>query len=323
MIALRHRCLLSPLLLAAFFVACEHVAPVEPAIQAAFAAGSGSTPSAPSGANAVAVSESRIDVSWQDNSTNETGFEMHRSTAGGPFTLRASTGAGVTSFGDLGLSHSTRYCYRIRAFRTSGKKTTYSPFSSVACSTTLAPPPPPGPPNVPSWINAWPVGSTAASVSWDDNSANEDGFRVQRSTDGGASWLLAGTLSAGTTQFDDGGLESEQQVCYRVIAFNSEGESLPSPVGCARGLAGPTDLALDAQGNLTWTDNSAIEDGYEVWMMDAYGVAYDGLVASLPANSTSFLAGGCENVSWCWGYAVMATKDGGYSDYAAVITRSQ
>src|SRR5437764_6349312 len=32
---------------------------------------------APSNTNAVAASDSRIDVAWQDNSTNATGFEVH------------------------------------------------------------------------------------------------------------------------------------------------------------------------------------------------------------------------------------------------------
>jgi len=48
-------------------------------------------PNAPSNTNAVAMSDSKVNVSWQDNSPNETGFEVHRSTNGpsGAFTLIA------------------------------------------------------------------------------------------------------------------------------------------------------------------------------------------------------------------------------------------
>src|SRR5207247_2530121 len=63
----------------------------------------------PSSLNAVAVSDSQVNVSWQDNSPNETGFEIHRSTNGpsGTFTLMATTAAGVTSRADAGLNPST------------------------------------------------------------------------------------------------------------------------------------------------------------------------------------------------------------------------
>src|SRR5256712_631630 len=63
----------------------------------------------PSNTHVVAVSDSRIDVYWQDNSANETGFEVHRSADGvnGVFTLVATTTAGVTARGDTGLNPST------------------------------------------------------------------------------------------------------------------------------------------------------------------------------------------------------------------------
>src|SRR2546422_654446 len=103
-------------------------------------------PNAPSNSQVVAVSDSRIDVSWQDNSANETGFEVHRSADGsnGVFTLVATTTAGVTTRGDLGLNPSTQYCYKVRAFITVNSLASYSGFSKTACATTLAPPPPPG-----------------------------------------------------------------------------------------------------------------------------------------------------------------------------------
>jgi len=104
-------------------------------------------PNAPSNTAAVAVSESRTDVSWQDNSTNEMGFEVHRGTTGpsGSYSLLVTRGANASSYSDAGLTASTEYCYKIRAFNTSGGSTRYSEFSTAACATTLAPPPPPVP----------------------------------------------------------------------------------------------------------------------------------------------------------------------------------
>jgi len=100
----------------------------------------------PSNTHVVAVSDSRIDVSWRDNSNNETGFEVHRSIDGstGTFMLLATTAAGVTARGDLGLNPSTQYCYKVRAFITVNSLASFSDFSNTACATTLPPPPPPG-----------------------------------------------------------------------------------------------------------------------------------------------------------------------------------
>src|SRR6266481_4073729 len=97
---------------------------------------------APSNTNTVAVSNSRIDVSWHDNSANESGFEVHRSTNGpsGAFSLIGTTAAGVTSRADAGLNPSTQYCYEVRAFITVNSVTSYSGFANTACATTLPPP---------------------------------------------------------------------------------------------------------------------------------------------------------------------------------------
>src|SRR5258705_7817860 len=104
---------------------------------------------APSNTHVVAVSDSRIDVYWQDNSANESGFEVHRSADGvnGVFTLVTTTTAGVTARSDTGLNPSTQYCYKLRAFKTADGRTRYSSFSNTACATTLAPPPPNAPSN--------------------------------------------------------------------------------------------------------------------------------------------------------------------------------
>ena len=89
---------------------------------------------------------------------------------------------------------------------------------------------------------------------------------------------------------------------------------------CTTPPAGPTGLTVIGS-DLTWTDNSNVEDGYMVLLMDGGGGTE--LLATLPANSTSYSGGTCEAVAWCWGYVVFATTDGGYSDWAIVVTRSQ
>jgi hypothetical protein len=91
------------------------------------------TPAAPTSLTATAVSTSRIDLSWSDNSSNETGFKIFRSTDGVNFTLLIKVGPNVTSFSDTGLSLGTTYWYKVRAYNGIGD----SPWTNSASATTL------------------------------------------------------------------------------------------------------------------------------------------------------------------------------------------
>lgn len=97
-------------------------------------------PAAPSDLVCVTFSASRIDLTWTDNSTDETGFRIERAPLpGGPFATVGSVGAGVTSFSDMGLPASTPFSYRIIAFNAAGDST---PSNVDTCTTD---PTPPGP----------------------------------------------------------------------------------------------------------------------------------------------------------------------------------
>ena len=319
MLALRHVSLAYPMLLLSL-IACDGSQLVAPSLEAGASSAGGPTVMGPSNTNAIAASVSRIDVTWQDNSKNETAFEVWRSPSGlgGTFIKLAGTSANVTTYADAGLKPLTQYSYQARAVRTYDGKTSYSDFSNAACATT---PGPPSPPNAPSATNAVPINSSTADLTWADNSANEDGFRVERSLDGGSSWATVSTTVANVTSLRDGGRTSEQQVCYRVIAFNAGGESPPSNTDCTTPPAAPT--GLTAMGldepviDLAWTDNSAVEDGYEV-QRSTDGVTFNA-VAELPANTTSYRdVGVITNTTHS--YQVRAKKDGGFSHFSSVAS---
>ncbi len=62
------------------------------------------------------IETDRIKLTWSDRSSNETGFEIWRSTsANGPFTLVTTTAANVTTYTNTGLTANTRYYYKVRA----------------------------------------------------------------------------------------------------------------------------------------------------------------------------------------------------------------
>ena len=85
------------------------------------AANNGSAPAAPSNVKAVATSYNKIGLSWTDNSNDETGFEIWRSTSPttGYITI-GNTGAGATSFIDSTVNPSTRYYYQVKSINLYG-----------------------------------------------------------------------------------------------------------------------------------------------------------------------------------------------------------
>jgi hypothetical protein len=93
-------------------------------------------PYAPSGLTATPGSAGQINLSWSDNSANETGFEIERGADGVNFSLLKAVAANVTAYGDTGLTGGTKYYYRVLALNAGGK----SPYSNVASATAAGAP---------------------------------------------------------------------------------------------------------------------------------------------------------------------------------------
>jgi hypothetical protein len=72
-----------------------------------------------------------LDLTWKDNSTNETGYKIERKTDSGNFTEIGSTAADVTIFSDKTVSLNTNYTYRVYSFNTVGKSINYSSEVSI------------------------------------------------------------------------------------------------------------------------------------------------------------------------------------------------
>lgn len=71
---------------------------------------------APSNLTATAVSRSQINLSWVDNTSSESGFQIERSTDGTTFTQIATVGVNVTTYANTGLLRNKTYYYRVRAY---------------------------------------------------------------------------------------------------------------------------------------------------------------------------------------------------------------
>jgi serine protease len=80
----------------------------------------------PTGLSASAQSANEITLSWTDNATGEDGYEIERKTGAGNFTQIATLAPDTATYTDSGLSASTTYTYRVRAFNTIPADSLYS-----------------------------------------------------------------------------------------------------------------------------------------------------------------------------------------------------
>src|SRR6266516_1351457 len=274
-------------------------------------------PAAPSNVAATA-SGSDVNVTWTDNSTVEEGFQVLRGDAPYNLSVVATLPANADTYHDPGLVDNTYY-YQVRATKDGGT----SPESNTANVVVLTTPPP-----APSPASVFPSSSGSVNIYWSDNSANETGFRVERLSDGGWTLVGGGPIGPNVTSWSDEGLLSEQVVCYRVIAFNSLGDSPASNAPCTTPPAAPTGLVATAGDagtgaiDLTWLDNSGVEDGYQVLRLTLltycdYYYCYDYYdyvpIATVGLNVTSYRDSGL-TPGQSQSYVVVALKDNGQSD---------
>jgi gliding motility-associated-like protein len=180
-----------------------------------------SPPSKPASLIASSLSATGIRLNWIDNSTNETGFEIERSSDGTNFTLFTTVAANASTYTNIGLTTSTAYYYRIRAIGSAGN----SGYSNIANATTgvvvL--------PTVPSNLLAKASSSNAAGLNWADNSTNETGFEIERSTDG-INFLPLTIVNENITAYTDESVVPNTTYHYRVRANGTDGNSAYSNI---------------------------------------------------------------------------------------------
>lgn len=175
---------------------------------------------APSNFAASAISSGTVKLTWTDNSDNELGFEIDRSTDGTNFAALEAIAPNVVTWSDTGLTASTTYYYRDSAIAPGGTPVAGSPASASA--TTMGPTAPAAPTNV----AASAISSATIQLSWTDDSDNETGFEIDRSTDGTHFTQLTVT-SPNVTTFSDTGLTPTTAYYYRVSALGAPNFNIP------------------------------------------------------------------------------------------------
>ena len=180
-------------------------------------------PPTPANVTAMPAGSGEIAVAWADVE-GETSYRVERALdPGGPWNMSATPAQDVTAVTDSGLSAGTTYYYRIIAIDPESQ----SDPSDVASATTTV-----DVPASPTGMTAFVAGADRIDLHWDDV-ADESGYRIERSADGGSGWLTIGTTGRDVTTATDANLEAGTTYWYRVVAANDAGESPPSDAAWA------------------------------------------------------------------------------------------
>jgi FtsP/CotA-like multicopper oxidase with cupredoxin domain len=226
----------------------------------------------------------RLALTWKDNSSTETSYLVQRQagtngwttigTLAPPLSTAPNTSGGTLSFVDTTFRwNSTVYSYRVVARNTVGAVgagfANYPVVNADAASAAIAAV------RAPSNLVATLLAGPQVRLTWTDNAANESGFIVQRSSDGGTTFAsLLPNPGANATSFIDAGVIMGATYIYRVAATSAGGPSawsnvvpmtvsLPSAPSSVTAAPGPN------QGSsrsviLTWVDTSNNESGFVV-----------------------------------------------------------
>jgi len=184
-------------------------------------------------------------------------------------------------------------------------------------------------PAAPSNLVATTFSSSQINLSWTDNANNENGFKVEQSTDG-INFSQVAMLGSNAVSFSAIGLSPSTTYFYRVVSFNDAGNSQFS--NTANATTSPTPPALPAapsgltattvsrtQINLSWTDNSGNESGFKIERCKNPNCTNYAEVGQVGANVTTFADTGLTK-NTTYRYRVRAFNAGGNSAYSNSVT---
>ncbi len=240
-------------------------------------------PGAPVGAAAPVVSFNQVTITWEPAAGTVDGYLIERTTgavAAAPvaFAPDAARVAGAetvifdlpdpkaTSYTDTTVQPNTSYSYVIYAYNSTGRS---EPAGAVVVTTPVAPP------GAPTGLAAA-AGETWVSLSWTPASGAVEGYRVERSEDGGATWPAVFDIpDPAATGYSDTTVTPNATYDYRAFAYNVSGDSPSSNVATVTVTVPPpatptsTRAYIHTHGGgyhvyLRWTDRAKNEQGYYI-----------------------------------------------------------
>jgi fibronectin type 3 domain-containing protein len=292
------------------------------------AGGDTTPPSAPAGLVPTVISSTQINLTWTASTDNVgvAGYQLERCTPSvcTPAAPAIATPT-VNSYSNTGLTASTGYSYRVRAFDAANNLSAYSSVVSATTSGDTTPP------TAPSGLLAIAGSGTQINLSWTASTDNVavTGYNLERCQGAGCTAFLQVATPASTT-YSDTGLNPSTVYLYRVRARDAANNlSVYSGTATATTQAAPSEpLALSAtpisqfQINLLWTTptNALNLTGYQLERCTGAGCTGFALIASPAATAFNDTGLGSGTVYRYRVRAVNASGNAGNYSFIATAT---
>src|SRR2546425_547051 len=150
----------------------------------------------------------------------------------------------------------------------------------------------------PTNLTAGVVSSSQINLSWnapsDTGGSVITGYKIERSTDGGATWgtIVSNTGTTGTT-YSNTGLSPSTTYSYRVSAINSAGTSSPSNTASATTSPATTQASISLSPTSGNAGTTVTVTGSNFAANSGITISYDGTaVATTPGTITTSSSGG-------------------------------
>lgn len=275
----------------------------------------------------LSVKSSQITIAWNDNSDNESGFNIYRSESSNlskNSKLVGSVSANETRFIDKTVQPQSTYYYSVTAFNDQNESNLLEPslmattLAGKKIDNSLIPP---------SEIYVTNVKATQATLQWQSNANNIDGYRVYKATEPLLLFSKKSLVSEvlNKTSFIDTALQKGTKYYYSVSSFNKTGESsISNNIVVAQTLSNkkqvpnkPTNLILSNiktdQITINWTDKSDNEDGFYIYRSESNFAKDSILVGFTSPNNTAFVDRGLSAEKYYY-YTVIAYNSGGFAN---------
>jgi titin len=273
----------------------------------------------PTGLAATPLSSTSIQLTFDTLDTNATQVRLSYSTNGIVYSSLGVFNLPVTSIKASSLTPNTQYWFKIAVKRDLNE----SSYSEPAMAKTL---PTGAPPAAPSELNGTALSCNRAELVWNDNSDNEDGFKIERK-EGLGSYSEIATVTSNTTTFTDSSVGAEKTYSYRIRAYNSFGNSsysnevIVSTPPCGPVPNPPTNLSVTlisvSEAKLKWTDNSDNEQSF-ILERKAEGETYT-VVSTIASNTVETTSTGLLSDTKYY-FRIRARNEYGYSNYSNEVS---
>ena len=193
------------------------------------------------------LSAQGMEISWEDLSDHENGYQVERSYDNQVFEMIYTSGSGETVFTDQDYVEGIAY-YRVKAFNDDNE----SEYSNVVAVETYL---------MPSDLTATEVSPTSVKLSWKNHSQLAESVFLRRETVS-SSFIFTNEMNPDTETETEDGLEESTLYHYSVSVYNDDDTAEFIPVRTT--IYAPSDLMVqEEQENrvkLSWQNNTATTD---------------------------------------------------------------